>query len=151
MTILLLSNQVHALVIKMSQHQEWLIEMEFHATFKENNGVHGCSRVQPKQIEVLESFVSGRDSFVSLPTEYGKSIILLEVVPVISRQRSHTSDLNSALLISLASNVHQNLSYVALNGSCALINTHQPLVALVNLRPVNCSRPLERGYLYCKR
>ena len=42
-----------------------------------------------KQIELLKSFVSSRDTFV-LPTGYGKSIILVEVVPVVSRQRPHT-------------------------------------------------------------
>ena len=45
--------------------------------------------LKPKQIELLKSFVSSRDTFV-LPTGYGKSIILVEVVPVISRQRPHT-------------------------------------------------------------
>ena len=36
---------------------------------------------------------------------------------------------------------------MALNRPHALINTHQPLVALVNLRPVNCSRPSERALI----
>ena len=95
------------LVIKMSQHQKWLLEMEFHTTLKKTMEFVSIQELKPKrQIELLESFVSGRDTFVSLPTGYGKSNILVEVVSVNSRQRPHTSDLNSALLISLASNVH---------------------------------------------
>ena len=45
--------------------------------------------LKPKQIELLKFFVSSRDTFV-LPTGYGKSIILVEVVSVISWQRPHT-------------------------------------------------------------
>ena len=59
----------------------------------------GISR---KQIESLVSFVSSRDIFISLPTGYGKSIILVEIVSVVSQQRPHTSDLNSAIPTSLA-------------------------------------------------
>ena len=44
--------------------------------------------LKPKQIELLKSFVSSRDTFV-LPTGYGKSIIFVEVVPVVSWQRPH--------------------------------------------------------------
>ena len=44
--------------------------------------------LKPKQIELLKSFVSSRDTFI-LPTGYGKSIILVEVVPVVSWQRPH--------------------------------------------------------------
>ena len=73
--------------------------------------------------------------------------MFVEVVLVSSWQRSHTSDLNSDLLTSLVSNFHD---YMALDRSRALINTHQPLVALVNLRLVNYARPLEFGWLYCK-
>ena len=31
--------------------------------------------LKPKQLEAVESFVSGKDTFVALPTGYGKSII----------------------------------------------------------------------------
>ena len=31
--------------------------------------------LKPKQIESIETFVSGKDTFVSLPTGYGKSVI----------------------------------------------------------------------------
>ena len=35
----------------------------------------GIERLKPKQMEAIESFVSGKDTFVALPTGYGKSII----------------------------------------------------------------------------
>ena len=63
---------------------------------------------KPKQIELIGSFVSGRDTFISLPIEYGKSIILVEIISTISQQRPHTSNLNSDILASLASNIHKN-------------------------------------------
>jgi len=31
--------------------------------------------LKPKQLEALESFMSGKDTFVALPTGYGKSVI----------------------------------------------------------------------------
>lgn len=43
--------------------------------------MHGYSRVE---IESIESFVTGRDTFVYLTTGYGKSVIFVEVVSVIS-------------------------------------------------------------------
>ena len=67
----------------------------------------GIQELKSKQIESIESFVSGRDTFVSLPTGYG-SVILIEVVSVIFQQRPHISDLDSDILASLASNVHEN-------------------------------------------
>ena len=90
--------------------------------FKESNRVHGyIQELKSKQIESTESFVSGRDTFVSLSTGYGKSVILVEVVSVVFQQRPHISDLDSDILASLASNVH---SYMVLNRSRTLINTH---------------------------
>jgi len=35
----------------------------------------GIERLKPKQLEAVEAFVSGKDTFVSLPTGYGKSKI----------------------------------------------------------------------------
>ena len=35
----------------------------------------GIERLKPKQLEAVEAFVSRKDTFVSLPTGYGKSII----------------------------------------------------------------------------
>ena len=64
----------------MSRHQEWLIEMEFHVTSNKMTELVGIQQSKPKEIELLESFVSGRDTFVSKPTGYGNSIILVEVV-----------------------------------------------------------------------
>ena len=36
----------------------------------------GNQGVKSKQLEAVKSFVSGKDTFVALPTGYGKSIIL---------------------------------------------------------------------------
>ena len=38
--------------------------------------------LKPKQIEAIKSFESGKDTFVSLPTGYGKSIIFA-VLPLL--------------------------------------------------------------------
>ncbi len=35
----------------------------------------GLSALKPKQIEAVLAFLDGKDTFVSLPTGYGKSII----------------------------------------------------------------------------
>ena len=35
----------------------------------------GIQGLRPKQLEAIEAFVSGKDTFISLPTGYGKSII----------------------------------------------------------------------------
>ena len=82
--------------------------MEFQPTLKKAMEYMGILELKRKQIESIESFVSVRDTFVSLLTRYGKSIILLEVVSVVSQQRPHTSDLNSDILTSLVSNIHEN-------------------------------------------
>jgi len=42
----------------------------------------GVQSFKPKQVEAVESFVSGKDTFVSLPTGYGKSIIFA-ILPII--------------------------------------------------------------------
>ena len=59
---------------------------EFPCNLKESNGVYGYSRIETKrkQIELLESVVSGKNTFVSLPTGYGKYILLVEAVSVVS-------------------------------------------------------------------
>jgi len=38
--------------------------------------------LKPKQMEALSTFLSGRDTFVALPTGYGKSIIFA-VLPLL--------------------------------------------------------------------
>ena len=83
------------------------MKMEFHATLKKAMECMGIQELKSKQIESIESFVSGRDTFVSLPTGYGKSVILVEVVSVVFQQRPHISDLDSDILTSLAPNVHE--------------------------------------------
>ena len=49
--------------------------MEFHTALKRAMECMGISDMKPKQIDAIKSFVSGRDTFVTLPTGYGKSII----------------------------------------------------------------------------
>ena len=82
------------------------MKMEFHATLKKAIECMGIQELKSKQIESIESFVSGRDTFVSLPTGYGS--VILVVVLVVFQQRPHISDLDSDILASLASNVHEN-------------------------------------------
>ena len=82
------------------------MKMEFHATLKKEIECMGIQELKSKQIESIESFVSGRDTFVSLPTGYGS--VILVVVSVVFQQRPLISDLDSDILASLASNVHEN-------------------------------------------
>ena len=82
--------------------------MGFHATLKEAIECMGIQELKSKQIELIERFVSGTDTFVSLLTAYGKSIIFIEIISVISRQKPHTSDLNSDILTLLGSNAYEN-------------------------------------------
>ena len=49
--------------------------MEFSAALRKALERMGFEDLKPKQIESVKSFVSGRDTFVTLPTGYGKSII----------------------------------------------------------------------------
>ena len=49
--------------------------MDFCAALKKAMGRMDLQELKPKQIESIECFVSGRDTFVSLPTGYGKSVI----------------------------------------------------------------------------
>jgi len=50
-------------------------KMEFTSALDEATREIGICCLKPKQREAIESFASGRDLFVSLPTGYGKSII----------------------------------------------------------------------------
>ena len=84
------------------------MKTEFHATSKKTIECMGIQALKSKQIESTESFVFGRDTFVSLPTGYGQSVILVELVSVVFQQRPHISDVDSDILASLACDVHEN-------------------------------------------
>ena len=45
------------------------------ATIIESAKILGIKQFKQKQVEAIESFLSGKDTFVSLPTGYGKSVI----------------------------------------------------------------------------
>lgn len=53
----------------MEQHEERL------AAIVESAVELGIHQLKDKQIEAMESILSGKDTFISLPTGYGKSII----------------------------------------------------------------------------
>lgn len=50
-------------------------EMKLPSAIDQASRCMGIQGLKPKQLEALESFVSGKDTFVALPTGYGKSII----------------------------------------------------------------------------
>ena len=56
--------------------------MDFTTAIKEVTGLMGLNPLKPKQIESLQTFVSGKDTFVALPTGYGKSVIFA-VLPLL--------------------------------------------------------------------
>lgn len=49
--------------------------MEFQRAVEESVQEAGYGPLKMKQKEAIEAFVSGKDTFVALPTGYGKSII----------------------------------------------------------------------------
>ena len=53
--------------------------MELHTALKRAMQCMGISDMKPKQIDAIKSFVSDRDTFVTLPTGYGKSLVEVSV------------------------------------------------------------------------
>lgn len=49
--------------------------MEVQAALEKTIEELGLHTLKPKQREAVEAFIAGRDTFVILPTGYGKSII----------------------------------------------------------------------------
>ena len=56
--------------------------MDFSAAIEEVTRLMGFNSLKPKQTESLRTFVSGKDTFVTLPTGYGKSVIFA-VLPLL--------------------------------------------------------------------
>ena len=56
--------------------------MDFSAAIAEVTRLMKLKSLKSKQAESLQAFVSGRDTFVALPTGYGKSIIFA-VLPLL--------------------------------------------------------------------
>ena len=75
--------------------------------------------LKPKQVESIQSFASGKDTFVALPTGYGKSVIFAIV--------SLLFDLMRGNLIFYDNGCHQYNS--GISGSIAVIIT--PLISLM--------------------
>ena len=51
------------------------MEAKISQAITESGRALGVLELKSKQLEALNAFLSGRDTFVSLPTGYGKSII----------------------------------------------------------------------------
>ena len=49
--------------------------MDIQAAIRKSGLALGFPELKDKQIEAMSSFLKGKDTFVSLPTGYGKSII----------------------------------------------------------------------------
>jgi len=45
----------------------------------------GIAELKEKQKEAISTFIQGRDTFVALPTEYGKSLIYALLPPVFDK------------------------------------------------------------------
>ena len=58
------------------------------AAIIESATVLGYPQLKDKQIEALDCFLSGKDTFVSLPTGYGKSIIFAALPLAFDRLKS---------------------------------------------------------------
>ena len=51
------------------------------AAIIESEKILGIKQFKQKQVEAIESFLSGKDTFVSLPTGYGKSVFYAALPP----------------------------------------------------------------------
>ena len=49
--------------------------MDIQAAIRKSGLVLGFPELKDKEVEAMSSFLKGKDTFVSLPTGYGKSII----------------------------------------------------------------------------
>jgi len=61
--------------------------MELQRAVDETAREPGYDPLKVKQLETIEVFVSGKDTFVALPTRYGKSIIYALLPGVFNRLR----------------------------------------------------------------
>ena len=95
--------------------------MEFHTALKSAMECMDISDMKPKQIDAIKSFVSSRDTFVTLPTGYGKSIIFTCRSTVLP-DKGHMLQTSNPTYSHTDHEKYCN-SYVALNKSSALINT----------------------------
>ena len=66
----------YIMVIKMD------FRLDFSAAIEEVTRLMGLNALKSKQTEGLLAFVSGKDTFVTLPTGYGKSVIFA-VLPLL--------------------------------------------------------------------
>ena len=94
--------------------------MEFHTALKRAMECMGISDMKPKQIDAIKSFVSGRDTFVTLPTGYGKSIIFAILPLLFNFLRGEYAYLLYCLYIKF---------YTGTEGSIAVVVT--PLISLM--------------------
>lgn len=53
----------------------WSREMDINAAIRKSALALGYTSLKEKQVEAMYSFLQGKDTFVSLPTGYGKSLI----------------------------------------------------------------------------
>ena len=64
----------YALIICWVVKRRIRLDGVFIGSFR-GNKKNGLEIVEPKQIESIQSFASEKDTFVALPTGYGKSVI----------------------------------------------------------------------------
>lgn len=57
-------------------------EMDFIAAVDKSVLTMGLLPLKPKQLEAVKTFVAGNDTFVTLPTGYGKSVIFA-ILPLV--------------------------------------------------------------------
>ena len=102
--------------------------MDFSAAIAEVIHLMGLNPLKSKQTESLKAFVSGRDTFVALPTGYGKSIIFA-VLPLLFDKMLST--LLSLLYISRLCSQYTLLycSYIGVQGTIVVVIT--PLISLM--------------------
>ena len=64
--------------VLLSQRTEFMLR----AVVIESARQRGYTKLKEKQVEAVEAFIKGHDTFISLPTGYGKSVIYA-VLPIL--------------------------------------------------------------------
>ena len=75
--------------------------MDMKTAITESGKQLGYDKLKDKQVEAMTSFLDGNDTFVSLPTGYGKSIIYAALPLAFDRLRSTSGGIVVCVHVSL--------------------------------------------------
>ena len=70
---------------------------------------HGYEKLKEEQLLAIDEFISGKDVFVSLPNDFGKSLIYVLLPAVYDRVRGYPMPTSGAIVVSPLASRYQNL------------------------------------------